>query len=642
MADYYAILKRALDALPDNTGEARRAVYEKARSALVTQLKSVEPPLAPSEITKQRLALEESIRKVESETARALMGSNRPRAEVPKPVAPASKIDPQTAAPAEPAKPSAPAERPAPAAPPRFEAPPRREPPASARPAEPPAARHAPAAEPRAPEPTAPARPKEDLAVPVPGPAEEPDRPEAANDSVPPKKARGVDVFRRAVKAAGALGAASGKASKSAREVLDATEKKQRRAERRRQRTEPELPETPPEEPGTEMAAEPPVSTAGEAHLAGDAPVADDALAGTEFHGRVAQPLSSRTMWMVAAAILLVIFVGVAGWIYAQRDLLFGPADLADDGTAQPTVTEMDTQTTDEPALAPDGLAPKITDRLPSLGGENGAAPDAKSVRTMRVRAPGSEGEDAASDEEAAPADDGADAAAVEDDAAVSEEPAEAAEETGPDEAVPDDQSAVEPAPEDNPAPIVDSGNTVGVGQRAILYEENTEPGAGNTAYNGSVVWSLAEEPSASGGTDTVLHAHADIPDKNMAVDVKLRPNRDTALPAPYTIEIAFTLPEDFEGGGIANVPGLILKTSEAARGDALRGASARVLENLFWIALSQNDVENDRNQTLLKDRGWIDIPVLFETDKRAILTLEKGAPGDRMIEQAFAKWQAG
>ncbi|MBB4303035.1 hypothetical protein GGD81_002073 [Rhodobium orientis] len=632
MADYYAILKRALDALPENTGEARRAVYEKARSALVTQLKSVDPPLAPSEITKQRLALEESIRKVESETARALMGSNRPRAEVPKPVAPASRVNPEATARTEAPKPAGQPDRPRPPAPPRFEAPPRAEPPVKKEPAAaPPAGAVAP--------PIPPARPKEDLAVPVPAPAGEPDRPEAANDSEPPKKARGVDVFRRAVKAAGALGAASGKASKSAREVLDATEKKQRRAERQRQ--EPELPEHPPEEPGAEPMAEPPVAAAGEPHLSGDGPADGDALAGTEFHGRVAQPLSSRTMWMVAAAILLVIFVGVAGWIYAQRDLLFGSADLADDGTVQPTVTEMDTRTTDEPALAPDGLAPKITDRLPSVGGENGAAPDAKSVRTMRVRAPGSEGEDGAATEEDVPAED---AVPVEgaDDAALSDEPAETSEETGPDEVAPDEQSATEPAPEDNPAPVVDSGNTVGVGQRAILYEENTEPGAGNTAYNGSVVWSLTEEPSASGGTDTVLHAHADIPDKNMAVDVKLRPNRDTALPAPYTIEIAFTLPEDFEGGGIANVPGLILKTSEAARGDALRGASARVLENLFWIALSQNDVENDRNQTLLKDRGWIDIPVLFETDKRAILTLEKGAPGDRMIEQAFAKWQAG
>ena len=73
MADYHAILKRAISSLPSANGEARRAVYEKARSALVNQLKAFDPPLTPSEITQQRLQLEEAIRKVESEAAKGLL-----------------------------------------------------------------------------------------------------------------------------------------------------------------------------------------------------------------------------------------------------------------------------------------------------------------------------------------------------------------------------------------------------------------------------------------------------------------------------------------------------------------------------------------------------------------------------------------
>ncbi|NLH81882.1 MAG: hypothetical protein GX458_13685, partial [Phyllobacteriaceae bacterium] len=73
MADYHAILKRAISAMPAPNGEARRAVYEKARSALVNQLKAFDPPLSPSEITQQRLQLEEAIRKVESEAAKGLL-----------------------------------------------------------------------------------------------------------------------------------------------------------------------------------------------------------------------------------------------------------------------------------------------------------------------------------------------------------------------------------------------------------------------------------------------------------------------------------------------------------------------------------------------------------------------------------------
>ncbi|MDQ2953507.1 MAG: hypothetical protein M3R18_01030, partial [Pseudomonadota bacterium] len=70
MADYYPLIVRAVSGLEKNTGEARRALYERARTALVAQLRGVIPPLGETEITRERLALEEAIRKVEAEAAR--------------------------------------------------------------------------------------------------------------------------------------------------------------------------------------------------------------------------------------------------------------------------------------------------------------------------------------------------------------------------------------------------------------------------------------------------------------------------------------------------------------------------------------------------------------------------------------------
>src|ERR1700743_1928554 len=70
MADYYPLIARAIAGLdPSAPGESRRALYERARSALIAQLRSVEPPLSESEITRERLSLEEAVRKVESEAA---------------------------------------------------------------------------------------------------------------------------------------------------------------------------------------------------------------------------------------------------------------------------------------------------------------------------------------------------------------------------------------------------------------------------------------------------------------------------------------------------------------------------------------------------------------------------------------------
>src|SRR6185503_980744 len=67
MADYHPLISRAVTGLDKNTGENRRALYERARVALVAQLRGVVPALDESEITRERLALEEAIRKVEAE-----------------------------------------------------------------------------------------------------------------------------------------------------------------------------------------------------------------------------------------------------------------------------------------------------------------------------------------------------------------------------------------------------------------------------------------------------------------------------------------------------------------------------------------------------------------------------------------------
>src|SRR3954449_5365392 len=79
MADYYPLIARAIAGLdPSAPGEARRALYERARSALIAQLRSVQPPLSESEITRERLSLEEAVRKVESEAAQRARDASRP------------------------------------------------------------------------------------------------------------------------------------------------------------------------------------------------------------------------------------------------------------------------------------------------------------------------------------------------------------------------------------------------------------------------------------------------------------------------------------------------------------------------------------------------------------------------------------
>src|SRR4029077_7952281 len=79
------LIAKAVTGLEKSTGEARRALYDRARSALVAQLRGVTPALSESDITREWSSLEEAIRKVETEAARRSRTDPAPRAAPPPP-----------------------------------------------------------------------------------------------------------------------------------------------------------------------------------------------------------------------------------------------------------------------------------------------------------------------------------------------------------------------------------------------------------------------------------------------------------------------------------------------------------------------------------------------------------------------------
>src|SRR5580658_6035709 len=109
MTDYQPLIARAVEGLGKSTGEARRGLYERARSALVTQLRAVDPPLSESDITRERLALEEAIRKVEADAARkARMEARTESRFEPRPLRPAVRTTPPAPSPSPTPPPPAP------------------------------------------------------------------------------------------------------------------------------------------------------------------------------------------------------------------------------------------------------------------------------------------------------------------------------------------------------------------------------------------------------------------------------------------------------------------------------------------------------------------------------------------------------
>jgi hypothetical protein len=186
------------------------------------------------------------------------------------------------------------------------------------------------------------------------------------------------------------------------------------------------------------------------------------------------------------------------------------------------------------------------------------------------------------------------------------------------------------------------SDQALPVGQKAIFYEERTSVSEGY-AENGSVVWSVTEETPGNGlPSEPVIHAEATIPQKGLMLKMSIRRNADQSLPASHIVELIFLTPEDFAGGGINNVARIAMKRSEQDTGSPLLGIPAKIDDGFFLVALSDSRADQQANSMLMRRQSWIDIPLVYTSGRRALITLEKGVPGERIFNEALAAWSRG
>jgi hypothetical protein len=174
--------------------------------------------------------------------------------------------------------------------------------------------------------------------------------------------------------------------------------------------------------------------------------------------------------------------------------------------------------------------------------------------------------------------------------------------------------------------------------QGAVLYAENPSNSKGDR-YVGWVVWH--SEPNWASGKkmEVVVRGDIEIPDRKLKATLSFRRNTDPSLPASHTIELAVRS-QDTIGPHIANVPGLLMKTNEQARGVALASVAVKVADDFFMIGLSNVDADRQRNIELLKQRSWFDIPVVYTNGRRAIIAVEKGPTGTQIFNDALAAWE--
>jgi len=543
MADYYPLIARAIAGLdPNAPGESRRALYERARTALIAQLRSVQPPLSESEITRERLSLEEAVRKVESEAAQRAREASRPggggAARGGDAFRRANARPPEAAGPPG-APPGPPRQRP-PGQPPSREARPplgqdEQRPPRNLRPDAPP---------PGGPRPQAPQVPMQDAVLPPPPPRGNgnggPRRgPENGAPPMPPQPP-GMRGFRDIAADADDLGRAAAQANRAARKTYANVPSPSPEFDRlepsmENRGADPDAPYSYDEsmEEADRYAPQPPQPASRERpRLSQDRdrePNKPRARTGAVF------PFKSA----IAVGIVLIL-VG-AGILWGKSAVtavsgLFKSSPVAE--------------------AQKDPAAPQSRPKIPDRVGQ--------------------------------------------------------------------------PSSSENMAPVA---------QRVVLYDEDPSDPKGKQ-YVGSVIW-RTEPIKASGNQkpDVAVRADIEIPDRKFKMTMSFRRNTDTSLPASHTAELTFILPQDFSGGGVGNVPGILMKSNEQARGTPLAGLAVKVTDGFFLVGLSNVDSDRARNLQLLKERSWFDVPLVYVNQRRAIIAIEKGSPGERAFNDAFAIW---
>jgi hypothetical protein len=566
MADYYPLIARAVAGLQKNTGDGRRALYERAREALVAQLRSVTPALDESDVTRERLALEEAIRKVEGESARqSTSRSDAVRVKAPEfprwdEPAPAPELEPEPAPQPQARRPQAMPREGRQAAPsararveprytdPNYEssAPPNqaRQDPQSRRRQDARQAGQASTArakgEPRYVENYDQSNQQE------PEPQEQPrnaTRRPAAERAGGDRRSlldSGMRDFREVVSEANELGGASARANRSARENLAAV-------------------------PNADAGrSQPRALDSDESYLTLD-DITEPVMLEPSFIVDESRPIPPRVRQapaaqldrdptprrsyadMIRIAIAVVIVGGIGSlliWQWPNMVAIYGllwapPAEVV--------------TTTPQPSSKP-----KIPDRI-EPGGK------------------------------------------------------------------PSQQQASQDAT---------------VAQRVVLYEEDPNDPQGKRAV-GSAVWRTeAISPGTGKPPELAVRADIEIPERKISMTWTLRRDTDPSRSTSHTIEIMFKLPPDFPSGGIFNVPGIWMKQAEQTQGTALAGLAVKVTAGYFLIGLSGAPADKERNIQLLKERPWFDIPIVYTNNRRAILAMEKGTPGERAFAQAFAVWE--
>ena len=181
------------------------------------------------------------------------------------------------------------------------------------------------------------------------------------------------------------------------------------------------------------------------------------------------------------------------------------------------------------------------------------------------------------------------------------------------------------------------SGQAVPPSQRAILYEGGQGGGTGRPV-EGKAVWRTRTETNG-GKPDTIVTLDAEIPDQHIALTMTLSHIGDAGASMSHLLEMRFAKPEELPFGGISRISNIAMKGAETGSGESLVGTSINIAPGHFMFGLLGVEDVVRQNVQRLRTQNWLDITLIFANGAAYTLTIEKGASGERAVNEALAKW---
>jgi hypothetical protein len=173
---------------------------------------------------------------------------------------------------------------------------------------------------------------------------------------------------------------------------------------------------------------------------------------------------------------------------------------------------------------------------------------------------------------------------------------------------------------------------------RAILFDGDVTD-AQESQMVGVATWRTTMEPARDTGAPvSVLHLDAQVPQRKLLLKFSMQPEVPGGAMS-HLIHLRFIGPDGRPDEHIAEVGGLLTRTSRNVGRNSLAGSMVKVAPGVFLFGLDGHPGARESSLRQLMEMNWLDIPLTYSNGTRGILAIEKDGIGGQTISGVLSKW---